>query len=94
MARLVVVLGELAGQLRLLAQALADDARCSAGSSTWPKWVSGEALRPPAFDDPDRFLPGLDVDVRRRGGGDDQVEGGMRTAATSPTKAVPLSSCR
>ena len=69
-------------------------ARWGAGSSTAPKWVRARRSRAPGLDDPDRLDPGLDVDVGRRRGGDDQVRGRDRTAATSPTKAVPLSSCR
>ena len=94
-ALLVVVLGEVAGELGLLAQAFADLGQVRRWVVDRAEVGEGEALGLPAFDDSDRVLPGLDVDVGRRRGGDDQVDTrDARTAATSPTKAVPLSSCR
>ena len=94
-ALLVVVLGEVAGELGLLAQALADQGQVGERDRrSRAKWVRARRSGCPAFDDSDRVLPGLDVDVGRGVGGTIRSTPGIETAATSPTKAVPLSSCR
>ena len=73
---LVVVLGQLAGQLGLLAQALADRLEVpGTSSSTAPKWVRARRSGVQPSTSVERFLPGLDVDVGRRRGGHDQVRG-------------------
>ena len=80
--------------LGLLAEAAADGVEVGVGSAIAPKWVRPRLLGPQSSirsieaSQASRSMSGGGV------GGMTKLDGSMRTAATSPTKARPLSSSR
>ncbi len=73
MVALVLGLAQLAGQPRLLDEALADNGQVLGGGIDIAEMGDRQPLGLPGFDRADRVEPGLDVDVGWRRRRDDQV---------------------